>query len=283
MPRKPIPGRNINDSDADLYAEYHELGARFSGCGSNGKNSATSSRNSVNSTPPETSHLKPLASLDTQMGAPVSLEMSPMIAMSPHETSNLGPPTSTPTNSALPVTPSQHIHSNTGAAPPRSSRTPSSDSNQHTMTPPVSRHHSHTDHVPHMRVRPSHQQHVRNKSTDWNWFVDQVPDLSGTIETDFSTLHRPTPSQQQTQQLTTRQQSHDTPRGLPTSSSANQISQHTGTGATPPRQSVTSSQSQPALSSQTSQQNVPVNDAAELAPQKGYDFSKFNMYYQEHR
>ena len=274
MPRKPIPGRNINDSDADLYAEYHEPGARFSGSGSNGKNSTHSSRNSINSTPPEISHLKPLASLDTQVDAPVSPEMSPMMPISPLET-NMGHPMSSPINSAIPVTP----------VPPKHHGTPAGDSIHSNMMSPIQRHHSHTDHVSHLHTR-HHRQHMRNKSADWNWFVDQVPDLSGTIETDFSILYRSAPSQQQQQQqqhFTNRQQLHDTTHGLPTSSSASHISQHAETGSTPPHQSVTSSQSQPVLTSQTSQQNVLVNDAPDVAPQKGYNFSKFDVCYQEHR
>ena len=279
MPRKPIPGRNINDSDADLYAEYHEQGARFSGSGSNGKNSTPPSRNSLNSTPPEISHIKPLVSLDTQIEAPLSPEMSPMMPLTPHEVSHKMSPTSiSPTsisaNSGLPIS-SPHHQYTTGTIRHTSQRTPGLDSFQHTVASPVKRQHSHTGHVQQSRVR---QQHARNKSTDWNWFVDQVPDLSTSVETDFTSLYKHSTSQQHGQ-VTNRQQSHDTSRVPPSSSSADKVAQSTGS---PTCQSVTTSHSQPVLSSHTSEPR-PGSSSASKTSGSGFDFSRFDTYYQEHR
>ena len=275
MPRKPIPGRNINDSDADLYAEYHEHGARFSGSGSNGKNSTPPSRNSLNSTPPEISHLKPLASFDTQIEAPLSPEISTMMPRTPHEESHKMSPTSISSNSGLPISSSHHQYT-TGTAPYTGQRTPSRDSFRHSVASPVTRQHSHTGHVPQYRVR---QQHVRNKSTDWNWFVDQVPDLSTSIETDFSSLFKHSTSQQH-EQVTNRQQSHDTSRVTPPSSSANKEALCTGS---PTCQSVTASHSQPVLSSHTSEPKLDSSNSTTKPSGSGFDFSHFDTYYLEHR
>ena len=275
MPRKPIPGRNINDSDADLYAEYHEQGARFSGSGSNGKNSTPPSRNSLNSTPPEISHLKPLASLDTQIEAPLSPETSPMMPLTPHEVRHKMSPTSISANSGLPIS-SPHHQYTTRTISHASQRTLGLYSFQRNVASPVKRQHSHTGHVQQSRVR---QQHARNKSTDWNWFVDQVPDLSTSIETDFTSLYKHSTSQQHGQ-VTNRQQSHDTSRVPTPSSSANEVAQSTGS---PTCQSVTASHSQPVLSSHTSEARLDSSSSASKTSGSGFDFSHFDTYYQEHR
>ena len=275
MPRKPIPGRNIIDSDADLYAEYHEQGARFSGSGSNGKNSTPPSRNSLNSTPPEISPLKPQSSLDSQIEAPSSPEMSVTMPLTPHEVSHKMSPTSVSTNSGLPIS-SPHHQYTTGIAPHTGQRTLGRDSLQQTVASRVMRQHSHTGHVQQPRVR---KQHARNKSTDWNWFVDQVPDLSTSIETDFTSLYKHSTSQQH-EQVIIRQQSHDTSRVQPPSSLSDKVTQPIGS---PICQSVPESHSQPVLSSHTSEPKLELGSSAIKTPESGFDFSHFDTYYQEHR
>ncbi len=126
MPRKPVPGRNVNDSDADLYAEYHGAG----GVGGNGKSGAggrnglyaytapgipgnslastppdasalqrggsTSCRNSlITGTPPEISFQQPAGAFPETMTSS-SPQISPMLPLtpSPRGTSHPGSPTS---------------------------------------------------------------------------------------------------------------------------------------------------------------------------------------------
>ncbi len=375
IPRRPIPGRNINDSDADLYAEYHEQGARCSG-------SAASSRNSLNScTPPELCLLKPVPSVDTESSPTVpAADISPMLPLTPNSP---GPPSFSPPHGVYTVgaspgnpgpglcsssseniqcevlpgalhhslstsalyTAHSHAQIDPARAPTRSraysavvpSNTTAPLLQQHQGAPmhhhatlPGAAPHSHQTRAasdsavthyaqssnmanPHHLVqqahaqhfggnsaapasyvrsrhgRSRHQQHARNKSTDWSWFIDQVPDLSSSIDTDFTALYRQqataaTASQQPRQQpCVQQQQSHDNgladPAQLsPLSPSAHPVAQQSLASAG----HVPVSRSQSETGSQTGR-FFPADGSGDAALRKGYDFSKFNVYYHEHQ
>ncbi len=364
MPRKPIPGRNINDSDADLYAEYQEQFKRYSMGGGGGLH-AYHSQGSLDATPPGLSPLNPTG----HMGAPppvVPHTPSPMVPMTPPHRGSQESLTGSvyPIPSATPVGQQQfyvqpspggssgstppvgqqynnpagyagvspqsggHYPHPSGSTPPSAShnlglragsitppQTYTSSSLHYPRTSPTAHTHQTTHPSPPTEQksdRASYQTHSRHKSADWS-FNDSIPDLSGTIETDFTSLYSQS-SQQSVQQgqqqgsISSSQRSLSTTPGQqsqeslqsPVQSQLGQSSLPVTTASqtsvpisTANQSTAEQSHNAPNVVSQSSQstgnnQNpvtsteCVLTDPMSPSQSSGYDFSKFSAVYAEH-
>ena len=344
MPRKPIPGRNINDSDADLYAEYQEQFKRYSMGG--GGLHAYPSQGSLDATPPGLSPLNPTGHMGV-LPPVVPHTPSPMAPMtpphrgsqesltggvypippvppggqqqfyvqpSPGGSTGSTPPVGQQYNNPIGVSPPSGAHypHPSGSTPPSAGpnitppQTYTSSSLHYPRTSPT----AHTNQPTHTSPptgqksdRLKYQTHSRHKSADWS-FNDSIPDLSGTIETDFSSMYSPS-SQQSVQQgqhqgsisssqgslsTTPRQHSQET---LP-SPAQSQLGQSsppvTTCNQSTAEQSHNASQNVTSQSNQSMSYNQnPVTSCegylSEPIPpsqSSGYDFSKFRAVYAEH-